>query len=52
MKVEPPIPVSSHYLGLPKDVVKKVEKLFRVKWSIIILLFYFGTVFFSKQIPY
>jgi hypothetical protein len=33
--VEPPIPVSSRLWGLPKDVVKEVEKLFRVLWSII-----------------
>jgi hypothetical protein len=35
LKVEPPIPVSSRLWGLPKDVVKEVEKLFRVLWSII-----------------
>ena len=33
--MEPPIPVSSRLWGLPKDVVKEVEKLFRVLWSII-----------------
>ncbi len=33
--MEPPIPVSSRLWGLPKDVVKEVEKLFSVLWSII-----------------
>jgi hypothetical protein len=37
--VEPPIPITSRYWGLPKDIVKKVEKLFRVQWSIIFLQF-------------
>jgi hypothetical protein len=36
LRVEPPIPITSRYWGLPKDV-KKVEKLFRVLWSIIFL---------------
>ena len=35
LKVAPPIPVSSRLWGLPKDVVKKVLKLFRVLRSII-----------------
>ena len=35
LTVEPPVPISSRFLGLPKDVVKEVEKLLRVKWSII-----------------
>ena len=37
-KVEPPIPVSSRLWGLPNDVMKEVEKLFRVLWPIIYLL--------------
>jgi hypothetical protein len=39
LRVEPPIPITSRYWGLPKDIVKKVEKLFRVLWSIIFLQF-------------
>ncbi len=35
LKVEPPIPVSSRLWRLPKDVVKEVEKPFRMLWSII-----------------
>lgn len=35
LRVQPPIPVSSRYYGLPKDVQKEVEKLFRVLCSII-----------------
>lgn len=34
-RVDPPIPVSSRLWGLPKDVVKDIEKRMRVKWSII-----------------
>jgi len=36
LKVEPP--VSSRLWGLLKDVLKEVEKLFRVLWFIIYLL--------------
>ncbi len=35
MKVDPPIPVSCRLYGLPKNVVNQIEKLVRVKWSII-----------------
>jgi hypothetical protein len=35
LRIEPPIPVSSRLWGLPKDVLKEVEKLFMVMWSII-----------------
>jgi hypothetical protein len=35
--VDPPIPVSSRLWGLPKDVVKDIEKRMRVKWSIIFI---------------
>jgi hypothetical protein len=35
MEVDPPIPVSSRLYGLPKNVVIQIEKLIRVKWSII-----------------
>jgi hypothetical protein len=35
LKVDPPIPISSRFWGLPKETVKKVEKLFMVRWSII-----------------
>ncbi len=35
LKVEPPIPVSSKFWGLPKDMAKEVDKLFRMLWSII-----------------
>ena len=38
LTVEPPIPVSSRLWGLPNDVMKEVEKLFRVLWSIVFLL--------------
>jgi hypothetical protein len=37
LKTEPPIPVSSRYWGLPKDVVKTLDKMLRVKWFIIIM---------------
>ena len=36
--VDPPIPVSSRLWGLPKDVVKSIEKILRVKWSILLVL--------------
>jgi hypothetical protein len=36
--VDPPIPVSSRLWGLPKDVVKNIEKILRVKWSILLVL--------------
>ncbi len=39
LKEEPPIPVSSRLWGLPKDVAKEVEKLFRMLWSIIFQYF-------------
>jgi hypothetical protein len=42
LKVEPPIPVSSRLWGLPKNVLKEVERLFRVLWSII---FSFSQIF-------
>ena len=32
LKVETPIPVTNRFFGLQKDLVKKVETLFRVKW--------------------
>jgi hypothetical protein len=35
LKVDALVPVSSRFLGLPKDIVKKVEQLLRVQWSII-----------------
>ena len=35
--MEPPIPVSSRLWGLPKDMVKEVEKLFRAVLPIRIL---------------
>ena len=51
LKVDPPIPVSSRYLGLPKDIVSKVYYHLRVKWSFICcfylylpLLFHFKTL--------
>jgi hypothetical protein len=37
LKVDPPIPVSSRFWGLPKIVVKEADKLLMVKRSIIIL---------------
>ena len=47
--MEPPVPISSRFLGLPKDVVKEVEKLLRVKWSIIwIVLMNFFPLNFSE----
>lgn len=36
LAVDPPLPNSSRFWGLPKDDLKKVENLFMVKWSIII----------------
>ena len=49
LTVEPPVPISSRFLGLPKDVVKEVEKLLRVKWSIIwIVLMNFFPLNFSE----
>lgn len=36
LQVDPPVPVSSRLFGLPKVVVNEVDKLFRVKWSIIL----------------
>jgi hypothetical protein len=32
----PPIPVSSRLWGLPKEIVKKIEKLKRVKWFLLL----------------
>jgi hypothetical protein len=34
--IDPPIPVSSRLWGVPKDVVKEIEKLKRVKWFFIV----------------
>jgi len=34
MKTDAPIPVSSRYSGYPKDVVKQLDQLLRVKWFI------------------
>jgi len=48
MQVEPPIPVSSRFWGLPKEVVKDIENRMRVKWSIIDLFFPF--IFLSVTI--
>jgi hypothetical protein len=36
MVIDPPIPVSSRLWGLPKEVVKEIEKLKRVKWFFIV----------------
>jgi DDE superfamily endonuclease len=46
LRVEPPIPISSRHYGLPKDILKEVEKLFRVLWSII---FYFSNYRYLKM---
>jgi hypothetical protein len=46
LRVEPPIPVSSRLWGLPKDVLKEVEKLFRVLWSIIFIFIIFSNMGF------
>jgi hypothetical protein len=35
--VDPPIPVSLRLWELPKDVVKSIEKILRVKWSILLI---------------
>jgi hypothetical protein len=35
LKVELPVPISSRFFGLPKEILKKVDKLFLVMWSII-----------------
>ncbi len=35
LKVESPVPISSRFFGLPKEILKKVDKLFLVTWSII-----------------
>jgi hypothetical protein len=53
LTVDPPIPVSSRLLGLPKETVLKIENILMVKWSIIVLgrfLFehiLYGTALFS-----
>jgi len=36
MQVDPPVPVSSRLFGLPKIVYNEVDKLYRVKWFIIL----------------
>jgi len=36
LQVDPPEPVSSRLFGLPKIVYNEVDKLFRVKWFIIL----------------
>ncbi len=46
LRVDPPIPVSSRLMGLPKNIVKDIEKLLRVKWSIIELHFHIGNLAF------
>jgi hypothetical protein len=35
LRVEPPIPVSSRFFGVPKSVAKEADKLLMVMWSII-----------------
>jgi hypothetical protein len=46
LRVEPSIHVSSRLWGLPKDVLKEVEKLFRVLWSIIFIFIIFSKMGF------
>jgi hypothetical protein len=36
LMVDPPLPNTSRFYGLPKDILKKVETLFMVKWSFIL----------------
>jgi len=40
MEVDPPLPTNSRFYGLPKEALKKVDTLFMVKWSIILIHFY------------
>ena len=40
IKVDPPVPVSSRLFGLPKTVVKEVEMILRVMWSIILYFYW------------
>jgi hypothetical protein len=56
LKTGPPIPVSSRYLGYPKDIVKTLDEMLRVKWFIIITRFYilsfWGTFLHSWDIHF
>ncbi len=45
-KVDPPIPVSSRLWGLPKEIEKEIDKLMRVKWSIIDFHYHTNIIFF------
>jgi hypothetical protein len=50
--VDPPIPVSSRLWGLPKDVVKSIEKILRVKWSVLLVLnrFFLRCMYYSVSL--
>jgi hypothetical protein len=51
LKIDPPIPVSSRYMGLPKHLVDKVYHHFRVQWLFICWNLYFFSIFsFQKQV--
>jgi hypothetical protein len=52
LKIDPPIPVSSRHMGLPKNLVSKVYHLFRVQWLFIcwnLYLRYFSLFSFEKM---
>jgi hypothetical protein len=49
LKVDPPIPISLRFWGLPKETVKKVEKLFVVRWSIICIYVSFTIQKYKKN---
>ncbi len=51
LKIDPPIPVSSRYMGLPKNLVDKVYHHFRVQWLFICWNLNFFSIFsFQKQV--
>ncbi len=50
--VDPPIPVSSRLWGLPKDVVKSIEKILKGKWSVLLVLnrFFLRCMYYSVSL--
>jgi hypothetical protein len=50
--VDPPIPVSSRLWGLPKDVVKSIEKIRGVKWPVLLVLnrFFLRCMYYSVSL--
>ena len=51
-EVEAPIPVSSRLFGLPKDVVKDIENIMRVKKWVVYYLGNFLNLFFPTSVSY